>query len=70
MIDNALTLEGLFSIVLFGKVIKMMMVNLSMVLTHKTMERTHSKSPKVCLKETSSQTTCNLVKDCIQKYEE
>ena len=50
MIDNALTLEGLFSIVLFGRVKKTWKMAWNMALIHKIMERTHVSLQWVCLR--------------------
>ena len=70
MIDNTLTLEGLFSIVLFGKVNK----NDDGVLeygfeTQNSGENT-CKSPQGMFEDFFIPNNLQYVKDCIQKYEE
>lgn len=69
MIDNSLTLEGLFSIVLFGKVIKEDDGSLNYVFATKTDGETTCKSPMGMFEEELIPNDLNYVKECILKYE-
>lgn len=69
MIDNALTLEGLFSIVLFGKVIREEDGTMKYGFQTQTNGETTAKSPMDMFKETFIENDLQYVKDCIIKYE-
>jgi hypothetical protein len=69
MIDNALTLEGLFSIVLFGKVIKQEDGSLSYVFATKTDGETTCKTPMEMFDQEFIPNDLAFVKECIKKYE-
>jgi len=70
MIDNALTLEGLFSIVLFGKAIKQEDGTLEYVFETQTNGENTCKSPMGMFEEPTIPNDLQYVKDCILKYEE
>ena len=70
MIDNALTLEGLFSIVLFGKAIKQEDGSLEYVFETQTNGENTCKSPMGMFEESTVPNDLQYVKDCILKYEE
>ena len=69
MIDNALTLEGLFSIVLFGKVIKEEEGTLKYGFETQTNGENTCKSPMGMFEESFIENDLQLVKDCITNYE-
>jgi len=69
MIDNSLTLEGLFSIVLFGRVIKEDDGKLNYVFATQTDGENTCKSPMGMFEEEFIENDLQLVKECIQKYE-
>ena len=69
MIDNSLTLEGLFSIVLFGRVIKQDDGSLNYVFATKTDGETTCKSPMGMFDEEYIQNDLQYVRECILKYE-
>ena len=70
MIDNALTLEGLFSIVLFGKVIKDDDGVLKYGFETQTDGNNTCKSPMGMFEESFIENDLQYVKDCIIKYEQ
>jgi hypothetical protein len=70
MIDNALTLEGLFSIVLFGKVIKNDDGELTYGFDTQNNGENTCKSPQGMFEESFIPNNLQFVKDCIKKYEE
>jgi len=70
MIDNALTLEGLFSIVLFGKVIKDDDGVLQYGFETQTDGNNTCKSPMGMFEESFIENDLQYVKDCIIKYEQ
>lgn len=70
MIDNALTLEGLFSIVLFGKVKKTEEDALEYVFETKNNGENTCKSPMGMFEDDSIPNDLSYVRDCIVKYEE
>jgi hypothetical protein len=70
MIDNALTLEGLFSIVLFGKAIKQEDGTLEYVFETQTNGENTCKSPMGMFEESTIPNDLQYVKDSILKYEE
>ena len=70
MIDNALTLEGLFSIVLFGKVIKQEDGALEYVFETKNNGENTCKSPMGMFDEDKIPNDLHYVKECIVKFEE
>lgn len=70
MIDNALTLEGLFSIVLFGKVIKEEDGILKYGFETQTDGNNTCKSPMGMFEESFIDNDLQYVKDCIIKYEQ
>ena len=70
MIDNALTLEGLFSIVLFGKVIKNDDGVLQYGFETQTDGNNTCKSPMGMFEESFIENDLQYVKDCIIKYEQ
>jgi hypothetical protein len=70
MIDNALTLEGLFSIVLFGKAIKQEDGSLEYVFETQTNGENTCKSPMGMFEDLTIPNDLQYVKDCILKYEE
>tara|TARA_R100001463_G_scaffold91025_3_gene145709 strand:- start:3730 stop:4413 length:684 start_codon:yes stop_codon:yes gene_type:complete len=70
MIDNALTLEGLFSIVLFGRVIKQEDGTLEYGFETQNNGENTCKSPMDMFDETFIVNDLQYVKECIQKYEE
>ncbi len=70
MIDNALTLEGLFSIVLFGKAIKQEDGTLEYVFETQTNGENTCKSPMGMFDDLTIPNDLQYVKDCILKYEE
>ena len=70
MIDNALTLEGLFSIVLFGKVKKTEDDTLEYVFETKNNGENTCKSPMGMFEDNNIPNDLNYVRDCIVKYEE
>lgn len=69
MIDNSLTLEGLFSIVLFGRVIKQDDGSLNYVFATKTDGETTCKSPMGMFDEEYIPNDLQYVRECILKYE-
>lgn len=69
MIDNSLTLEGLFSIVLFGKVLKAEDGTLSYVFSTRTDGDTTCKTPMGMFDDEYIPNDLKYVKDCIIKYE-
>jgi len=70
MIDNALTLEGLFSIVLFGKVKKTEDDTLEYVFETKNNGENTCKSPMGMFDDDNIPNDLSYVRDCIVKYEE
>jgi len=68
MIDNALTLEGLFSIVLFGKAIKQEDGSLEYVFETQTNGENTCKSPMGMFEESFIENDLQYVKDCIIEY--
>tara|TARA_R100001591_G_scaffold116032_1_gene132365 strand:+ start:533 stop:1216 length:684 start_codon:yes stop_codon:yes gene_type:complete len=70
MIDNALTLEGLFSIVLFGKVKKTEDDTLEYVFETKNNGENTCKSPMGMFEDDNIPNDLSYVRDCIVKYEE
>ncbi len=70
MIDNALTLEGLFSIVLFGRVIKQEDGTLEYGFETQNNGENTCKSPMDMFDKTFIVNDLQYVKECIQKYEE
>ena len=70
MIDNTLTLEGLFSIVLFGKVNKDDDGELEYGFETQNNGENTCKSPMGMFEEKFIPNDLQYVKDCIQKYEE
>ncbi|BCV01491.1 MAG: hypothetical protein CM15mV42_1730 [uncultured marine virus] len=70
MIDNALTLEGLFSIVLFGRVIKQEDGALEYVFETKNNGENTCKSPMGMFDEDKIPNDLHYVKECIVKFEE
>lgn len=70
MIDNALTLEGLFSIVLFGKVKKTEDDTLEYVFETKNNGENTCKSPMGMFDDNNIPNDLSYVRDCIVKYEE
>ena len=70
MIDNALTLEGLFSIVLFGRVIKEDDGTLKYGFETQTDGNNTCKSPMGMFEESFIENDLQHVKDCIIKYEQ
>ena len=70
MIDNALTLEGLFSIVLFGKVRKEDDGTLSYGFETQNNGENTCKSPMGMFEDFFIPNDLQHVKDCMQKYEE
>jgi len=70
MIDNALTLEGLFSIVLFGKVIKDDDGVLKYGFETQNDGNNTCKSPMGMFEESFIENDLQYVKDCIIKYEQ
>lgn len=70
MIDNALTLEGLFSIVLFGKVIKDDDGILKYGFETQNDGNNTCKSPMGMFEESFIENDLQYVKDCIIKYEQ
>lgn len=68
MIDNALTLEGLFSIVLFGKVIKEEDGTLKYGFETQTNGENTCKSPMGMFEESFIENDLQYVKDCIIEY--
>ena len=70
MIDNALTLEGLFSIVLFGRVIKEDDGTLKYGFETQTDGSNTCKSPMGMFNESFIDNDLQYVKDCIIKYEQ
>lgn len=68
MIDNSLTLEGLFSIVLFGKVVKEEK-GLSYGFTTQNNGENTCKSPMDMFPETFIPNDLQYVADCMEKYE-
>ena len=69
MIDNALTLEGLFSIVLFGRVIKQDDGTLKYLFATQTDGETTCKSPIGMFEEEFIPNDLQHVKDAIIAYE-
>ena len=69
MIDNALTLEGLFSIVLFGRVIKMEDGTLNYGFDTQNNGENTCKSPMGMFEESFIPNDLEHVKQCILKYE-
>jgi len=69
MIDNALTLEGLFSIVLFGKVVKDKEDKLSYVFETANNGENTCKSPDGMFENTRISNSLKLVKNAIIEYE-
>jgi len=69
MIDNALTLEGLFSIVLFGKVVKGEDDKLSYVFETANNGENTCKSPDGMFDDTRIDNSLKVVKDAIIEYE-
>jgi hypothetical protein len=70
MIDNTLTLEGLFSIVLFGKVIKKDDGVLHYGFETQNNGENTCKSPQGMFEDFFIPNNLQFVKDCITKYEE
>jgi hypothetical protein len=70
MIDNALTLEGLFSIVLFGKVRIEEDGTMQYGFETQTNGETTCKSPMGMFEETFIDNDLQFVKDCIIEYEQ
>jgi len=70
MIDNTLTLEGLFSIVLFGKVNKNDDGELEYGFETQNNGENTCKSPQGMFEDFFIPNNLQYVKDCIQKYEE
>ena len=70
MIDNTLTLEGLFSIVLFGKVNKNDDGELSYGFETQNNGENTCKSPQGMFEDFFIANDLQYVKDCIKKYEE
>tara|TARA_B100001778_G_scaffold291794_1_gene262042 strand:- start:2318 stop:3001 length:684 start_codon:yes stop_codon:yes gene_type:complete len=70
MIDNALTLEGLFSIVLFGKVKKTEEDTLEYVFETRNNGENTCKSPMGMFEDDSIPNDLSYVRDSIVKYEE
>ena len=70
MIDNTLTLEGLFSIVLFGKVNKNDDGELEYGFETQNNGENTCKSPMGMFEDKFISNDLQYVKDCIQKYEE
>ncbi len=70
MIDNTLTLEGLFSIVLFGKVNKNDDGELEYGFETQNSGENTCKSPQGMFDDFFIPNNLQYVKDCIQKYEE
>ena len=70
MIDNTLTLEGLFSIVLFGKVNKNDDGELSYGFETQNSGENTCKSPQGMFEDFFIPNNLQYVKDCIKKYEE
>ena len=70
MIDNTLTLEGLFSIVLFGKVNKNDDGELVYGFETQNNGENTCKSPMGMFEEKFIPNDLQYVKECIQKYEE
>tara|TARA_R110001599_G_scaffold140731_3_gene320950 strand:- start:159 stop:842 length:684 start_codon:yes stop_codon:yes gene_type:complete len=70
MIDNALTLEGLFSIVLFGRVIKEEDGTIKYGFETQTDGNNTCKSPMDMFEESFIENDLQYVKDCIIKYEQ
>ena len=68
MIDNALTLEGLFSIVLFGRV-KKMEDSLEYGFDTQNNGENTCKSPMGMFEESFIPNDLQFVKDCITNYE-
>jgi len=69
MIDNALTLEGLFSIVLFGKVVKDKEDKLNYVFETANNGENTCKSPDGMFENARISNSLKLVKDAIIEYE-
>ncbi len=69
MIDNTMTLEGLFSIVLFGKVIKQEDGTLEYVFETQNNGENTCKSPMGMFEENKIPNDLQYVKDCIEEYE-
>lgn len=69
MIDNALTLEGLFSIVLFGRVIKKEDGTLNYGFDTQNNGENTCKSPMGMFEESFIPNDLQYVKECILKYE-
>jgi len=69
MIDNALTLEGLFSIVLFGRVIKEEDGNLKYVFETQNNGENTCKSPMGMFDDNHIPNDLQHVRDCILEYE-
>ena len=69
MIDNALTLEGLFSIVLFGKVVREEDGTMKYGFSTQTNGETTAKSPMGMFEESFIENDLQYVRDCIIKYE-
>ena len=70
MIDNALTLEGLFSIVLFGKVKRTEDDTLEYVFETKNNGENTCKSPMGMFEDDSIPNDLHYVRECIVKYEQ
>jgi hypothetical protein len=70
MIDNTLTLEGLFSIVLFGKVNKNDDGELSYGFETQNSGENTCKSPMGMFEDSFIPNDLAYVKACMQKYEE
>lgn len=69
MIDNALTLEGLYSIVLFGKVVKLEDGTIKYVFETKNNGENTCKSPDGMFTEKYIENSLQIVKDAIVAYE-
>jgi len=69
MVDNSLTLEGLFSIVLFGKVLKHEDGQLEYVFATRTDGETTCKTPMGMFENEYIPNDLKFVKECILKYE-
>lgn len=69
MIDNTLTLEGLYSIVLFGRVIKLEDGTLKYGFDTQNNGENTCKSPMGMFEDAFIPNDLKYVKECIQKYE-
>ena len=69
MIDNALTIEGLFSIVLYSRVKKDIQGNISYVFETRNNGENTCKSPEDMFESLEIPNDLSLVKEAIFKYE-